>query len=63
MYDTYLILVVDLKYNFFFVTKIRIHNHEILSVAHTVRDLLMATKCFHQRVTYVQGDTTAGGSG
>ena len=46
---------------FTFVTKIRIYNHKISSVAQTVRNMLMLTKVFPSE-SYCQGSTAAGSS-
>ena len=48
---------------FFFVCFVtKIYTYKISNVAHTVRNLLKVTNCFHQRATYVQGGTAVGRS-
>jgi hypothetical protein len=51
------------SYFFLFVLlQTRIYNYKISNVAHTVRNLLKVTNCFHQSATYVQWGTAVGRS-
>ena len=62
MLDTCLILVVALKYTFFFVAKIKKYNHKLSNLTRIVRNLLMVTSASIRGWHVCKASTAAGGS-
>jgi len=64
MCNTCLTFIVALKHYFclFVCCVTKIYNYKISNVAHTVRNLLKVTHCFHQRATMCKGGIAVGTS-